>query len=81
MIEWNKEQLQSAGIDDLKLIRILTRLNRLALDLNKMGLTVYVASGHANLIHESKPTHTGNGVADRSSVVASVRCTWDGGDW
>lgn len=81
-INWEDEELKEAGISKRQLLAVLRLLNDAGERMEKMGLHLYAAAGLANIIHESRPTHIGDGEADEGSSVAVVfKFPCDGGDW
>lgn len=87
LIDWTDEQLEEAGIDKARLIKIIRHLKSASDLMWGTGLHVYGGSSTGHIIHSSRPTHSSNNnrakadVADLGSVVASVGEGFSGGDW
>jgi hypothetical protein len=81
-IKWTDEQLEAAGLDKKKVVKMVGQFRKLSKEMLKMGLYVYGASGTGNLIHNSRPTHNGRAAEpDRESPIADLGYGYDGGDW
>ena len=82
LIEWSDEQLEEAGIDRERLLKIIGHLKAASDLMWGTGLHVYGASSTGQLIHQSRPTHGDSGESpDRGSVVATIGEGFTGGDW
>jgi hypothetical protein len=86
LIEWTDEQIEEAGIDRNRLVKIIQLLRSASDLMTGTGLHVYGESGSGNIVHSSRPTHSGRkgsvgDVADYGSVIADVGLGFDGGGW
>jgi myo-inositol-hexaphosphate 3-phosphohydrolase len=81
-IQWTDEQLEAAGINRGRLIKIIRALRRASELMEGTGLHVYGESGSGYLIHSSRPEHFGREAeADHGAVIADVGLGFDGGGW
>lgn len=83
LIDWTDEQLQEAGIDRERLLKIIRHLRKASELMWGTGLHVYGASSTGHIVHSSRPTHAmyGDNKCDYGSVIASVGEGFTGGDW
>ncbi len=82
LIEWSDEQLEAAGINRKRLVKIVRALKRASDLMEGTGLHVYGESGEGHLVHGSRPTHNERTEkADFGSVIAHVGLGYDGGGW
>ena len=82
MIQWNDQQLATAGIDKQRLEALALRLEESARELQGMCLCLHFDStGHAYLVHASRPAFTEDCGNDYDATVAWIGRGLEGGHW
>lgn len=74
--------MREAGIDKVRLTRLVKALRKCSQEMQDMGLSVYGSDGSGYLIHRLRPEHDEKtGKSDMGAVVAEVGFGFDGGGW
>lgn len=73
-----ERECDAAGQDVAQVKRLAARLQRIAIDCQRLGITIFGGSGSGDL--RAQEANRSHGIHDRMLILASIGGPFDGGD-